>query len=178
MRILGFVLMTAGFLAGTLAAVQTEANEVHWNFFLPAIIVAVIGIVLSRLGDKREAEATASTGHGVRSLYEAMDRVVVNIQALHEERESLDPYDVHGRLDELFVEDLNLFADHRKQIISTYNLQAYAEIMNEFAAGERYLNRCWSASVDGYIDEIKDYLGKARVQFERTQEILARLKTA
>ena len=50
--------------------------------------------------------------------------------------------------------------------------------MNEFAAGERYLNRCWSASVDGYIDEIKTYLGKARTQFERTQEILNRIKPA
>ena len=70
---------------------------------------------------------------------------------------------------------INIYSDEELEPIS---LQAYAEVMNEFAAGERYLNRVWSASVDGYIDEIKTYMGKARVQFERTQEILAKLKTA
>ena len=46
---------------------------------------------------------------------------------------------------------------------------------NEFAAGERYLNRVWSASVDGYIDEVRSFLVLARTQFEGTKKILDRL---
>jgi len=38
-------------------------------------------------------------------------------------------------------------------------------VMSCFAAGERYLNRVWSASADGYIDEVNAYLVKAQEQF-------------
>jgi hypothetical protein len=37
--------------------------------------------------------------------------------------------------------------------------------MSNFAAGERYINRVWSASTDGYVDEVILYLGRAREQF-------------
>ena len=58
---------------------------------------------------------------------------------------------------------------------NTPSPRAYAEIMNEFAAGERYLNRVWSASIDGYIDVINEYLGRARRQFEQAQAKLTAL---
>ena len=178
MKVLGLFLLTVGFLAGSLVAVQTEKNEVDWTFFVPAAAVAIVGVALSRLGTKRAAVADASDGTGVRSLREALDRVVGNVRSLDEKSATLDPYVFHDRIDELFVDDLTLFADQRKQIILAHDLQVYAEVMNEFAAGERYLNRVWSASVDGYIDEIALYLGKARHQFERTQEILRRVEAA
>jgi len=176
MRALGFVLLAAGFLAGSVVAVQTAANAVNWNYFVPAGVLALIGIALSRFGAKRDALASAGGGAGVQSLGETIDRVVENIRKLDEQKAAMDPYAFHDRIDRMFVEDLNLFADNRKQIGTTYGLQAYAEVMNEFAAGERYLNRVWSASVDGYIDEIQTYVGKARLQFEGTKAILDRLK--
>jgi len=46
-----------------------------------------------------------------------------------------------------------------------HGLQAYADVMSSFAAGERYLNRVWSASADGYIDEVNAYMEKAQAQF-------------
>jgi hypothetical protein len=45
--------------------------------------------------------------------------------------------------------------------------------MNHFAAGERYLNRVWSASVDGYVDECRAYIGHAREQFHVAWDKLA-----
>ena len=44
-----------------------------------------------------------------------------------------------------------------------------------FAAAERYLNRVWSASTDGYIDEAHTYLGRSREQFDEARKILDRL---
>ena len=55
--------------------------------------------------------------------------------------------------------------DARKSLSLIYNLQTYADIMSAFAAGERYINRVWSASADGYIDEIMEYLERAFEQF-------------
>jgi len=176
MKVLGLLLLAGGFLAGSLVAVQTAANQVNWTHFAPGVVIAVVGIVLSRLSDKKEAVASAGEGAGVRTLGEAINRIVANIHELDSERETLNPYEYHARIDRLFVADLSLFADHRKQIGTKFGLQAYAEVMNEFAAGERYLNRVWSASVDGYIDEVRAYIVKARSQFEGTKKILDRLE--
>ena len=41
--------------------------------------------------------------------------------------------------------------------------------MSSFAAAERYLNRCWSASADGYVDEVHAYLEHAAAQFRDCQ---------
>ena len=57
------------------------------------------------------------------------------------------------------------FADARESLVHLFSLQTYADIMSEFAAGERYVNRVWSASTDGYEDEARDYLEKAALQF-------------
>ena len=49
--------------------------------------------------------------------------------------------------------------------------------MSCFAAGERYLNRVWSASAGGYIDEVNAYLDKAQEQFADSLEKIQQLKT-
>jgi hypothetical protein len=38
------------------------------------------------------------------------------------------------------------------------------------------LNRVWSASADGYIDEVNAYIEKARVQFAESLDKIRRLK--
>jgi len=48
--------------------------------------------------------------------------------------------------------------------------------MSHFASGERYLNRVWSASADGYIDEVSAYLEKAKLQFSEALEKVRNLK--
>ena len=47
--------------------------------------------------------------------------------------------------------------------------------MSRFAGGERYLNRVWSASADGYIDEVHAYLTKARDQLADARDYLYQL---
>ena len=39
-------------------------------------------------------------------------------------------------------------------MIHVFGMQNYADVMSNFAAGERYINRVWSASTDGYVDEV------------------------
>lgn len=45
--------------------------------------------------------------------------------------------------------------------------------MSGFATGERYINRVWSASADGYDQEAATYLARAAAQFADTQSQLA-----
>ena len=57
-------------------------------------------------------------------------------------------------------------------MVHLFGLQTYADIMSHFAAGERYINRVWSASADGYDEEADAYLKKAAVQFDEAKQRL------
>ena len=61
-------------------------------------------------------------------------------------------------------------------MIDAFGLQGYADVMSELAAGERYVNRVWSASTDGYIDEVLTFLERAREQFHSARERLTVLQ--
>ena len=57
-------------------------------------------------------------------------------------------------------------------MVHLFGLQTYADIMSDFATGERYINRVWSASADGYDNEADLYLRKAAVQFDAAKDKL------
>ena len=65
--------------------------------------------------------------------------------------------------------------DARESLAHVHSLQVYADVMSHFSSGERYLNRVWSASADGYDGEARRYLGKAEAQFRAASQ---QLKTA
>ena len=178
MRALGYLLITAGFLAGSVVAVQTEENHIDWGWFLPAFAVGVVGVVLARLGTQREARHETKLAGDLETLTTSLDRLVDNLERLNAEDNKADPYRVHERIDELLRDDLASFADARESIGHIFSLAAYADVMNAFAAGERYVNRVWSASIDGWVDELEEYIGRAREQFLDAQGKLRALQQA
>ncbi len=178
MRALGYLLITAGFLAGSVVAVQTEENHIEWSWFLPAFAVGVVGVVLARVGTQREARGETKLAGDLETLTSSLERLVDNLERLAAEDNNADPYRVHGRIDELLRDDLASFADARECIGHIFSLAAYADVMNAFAAGERYVNRVWSASIDGWIDELEEYLGRAKEQFVDAQGKLRALEQA
>lgn len=177
MKGLGLTLVGLGFLGGALVAVQTADNRVAWSWFVPAAMLAVAGVALARAASHRETRHAGTLSANVDMLNRSLEAVLAHIGRLDAEKAAIDVYELHDRIDALFPEDLSNFADARKSVEHVYGIQAYAEVMSTFAAGERYLNRVWSASVDGYIDEAHDYLGRARRQFETTREKLLSLQT-
>jgi hypothetical protein len=164
MKKLGYLIITVGFLAGSLAAVVDEAS-VKWSYFIAALLAGAVGIVLVHLGERQESRAEGKLTSNIQSIESSLARIVENIGHLNAEKHSINPYDVRHRIDELFAEDIITFVEARESIGQVYGLGAYADIMSYFASGERYLNRVWSASADGYIDEVATYLDKAQLQF-------------
>ncbi len=164
MRRFGFLLVIVGFLAGALASV-VNPTAVRWDRFIPAVAVGFAGVVLVRLGRRREVRATERLTSNMRAIQDSLRRIAQNMTQLNAEKQSIDPYEVRHRLEELFADDLSTFITARESIAYSYRLAAYADVMSSFAAGERYLNRAWCASADGYVDEIHQYLGEAKEQF-------------
>lgn len=176
MKNLGFLLIAVGFLVGSIVAVQTSENTVDPKTFLPAFAVAVLGVVLARVGARAEAREAGQLNVNFDILGSSLDGIVNSFPKLDVHVEAGDPYAVHETLDRHFREDLTAFADARQSVAHLFGLTEYAAVMNDFAAGERYLNRVWSASIDGYIDEVTEYVGRAKEQFGAAHDKLAELQ--
>lgn len=164
MKKFGYLLITVGFLAGALVAVLDESS-VRWGWFLAALGTGAFGVLLVRIGLHKVSRAGGKLADNMQSIEASLSHIVENIIRLNTEKQSIDTYEVRLRIDELFIEDLDTFVQARESIAHVYGLTAYADVMSCFAAGERYLNRVWSASADGYIDEVNAYLVKAQEQF-------------
>ncbi len=174
-KLLGYLLITGGFLGGAFVAVL-ETEEVGWGGLLAALAIGAAGVALVRLITRRAAREEDTLAANIQNIHQSLLRVVESITGLDREKESFNPYDLRHRIDDLFPEDLATFVEAREAISHLYGLQSYADVMSIFASGERYLNRVWSASADGYINECHTYLQKAREQFAAALEQLNALE--
>jgi RNase adaptor protein for sRNA GlmZ degradation len=169
MRGFGFLLVAIGFLGGALISVLNE-TAVRWEWFAAAVAVGAVGLVLIRMSRRQHVHSTERLVFNMQAIEESLSRIAENMTRLNADKRAMDPYDVRHRIEELFADDLTTFVEARESIVHSYGLTAYADVMSCFAAGERYLNRVWCASADGYVDEIDDYLERAREQFAASLE--------
>ena len=168
-------MVTVGFLVAALASVVDE-NTIEWFWYIPALLFGVTGVVLIRNDHARQNKTEHHVAAKIETVDSSLERIAANITKLNAEKQSVNTYDMRHRIDELFIDDLESFVDARESIAHRYGLAAYGEIMSGFAAGERYLNRVWSASADGYIDEVNTYLDRAQEQFAESLEKIRRFK--
>ncbi|UCE48618.1 MAG: hypothetical protein JSW47_00410 [Phycisphaerales bacterium] len=175
MKILGFLMVTVGFIVAALAAVLAR-DEVNWLLYVPAFAAGAAGVAAIRIENVRHSKTEHHVVARIETVESSLERISANINKLNGEKHSINTYDVRHRIDELFVDDLGKFADARESIVHRYGLAAYGEIMSSFAAGERYLNRVWSASADGYIDEVNAYLDRAKEQFTQSHQKVRQLR--
>lgn len=171
MRGIGLALTTVGFLAACLVAVL-DPESIDWRLFVPAFFVGAIGVAVARRGAKEAAEAPEVVEANFQALDAALRRIVDNVAALRDERLDIHVYDLPDTIDHRFLKDIEAFVDARHAIAHSWGMQAYAEVMSHFAAGERYLNRVWSTAADGWIDEAHAFLHHSTDQFTEALERL------
>jgi hypothetical protein len=204
MKLIGFLLVTIGFIGAALATVvdqsaiesldvaptsETSAVEgsdatasaespIKWLWYIPALAVGVAGVVVIRTAEAKQSKTEHHVAANIETVEGSLERIAANLNELDRDKHSIDTYDMRHKIDELFMDDLEKFVDARQSIVHRYGLAAYGEVMSSFAAGERYLNRVWSASADGYIDEVNEYLEKARDQFAESVQIIRRFQAS
>jgi coenzyme F420-reducing hydrogenase delta subunit len=175
MKLIGFLMVTIGFIAAALASVVDEST-IKWLWYVPALALGVAGVVIIKIDSHKHSKTEHHVAARIETVEESLERIATNIKKLNIDKHSINTYDMRHRIDELFVDDLEMFVDARESIGHRYGLAAYGEVMSSFAAGERYLNRVWSASADGYIDEVNAYIEKAQEQFVESLEKIRSLK--
>jgi len=175
MGVAGFILTTLGFLGGAFLA-SLDPEEVQWALFIPCLAIGAAGVFLIKRSSMRHARSEHTLASNRGHIEDSLDRILSGLRELDHAKSEIPPYDLRFEIDRRFRSDLNRFVDARDSLTHIYGLQAYADIMSAFAAGERYLNRVWSASADGYADEAREYIGRAREQFEEARAKLAEVQ--
>ena len=171
MKSLGYILITLGFLGASYFSVL-DTEEVAWSMVIPSLLVGLVGVALVQMSRRSQSTATDTVRTNIGKLEESLARIVDKATQLDADKESINVYDVHDRIDDDFMTDLDIFVENRESIGHAFGLQSYANVMTHFATAERYLNRCWSASSDGYTDEVNAYLTRAKDQFTQALELL------
>jgi hypothetical protein len=167
---IGFFLLAGGFLAGAYAT-ALDVEHVNWQIFAVAALGAIAGLVMIKRAAAAHAQSDEVLEMNRGELRDSIANVVRDLCEIVEDREARGPA-LRNAIDLRLRNDLRRFADARESMVHLFGLQTYADIMSSFAAGERYINRVWSASADGYDEEAESYLVRAAEQFADAQEQL------
>jgi hypothetical protein len=170
MKGIGFFLLAAGFLLGAYAT-ALDVENVNWPVFVVASVGAVLGLVLIKRAAAAHAQSDEVLELNRSELRESIENVVRDLGEIVADKESRGVA-LRNAIDHRLRNDLRRFAEARESMVHLFGLQTYADIMSSFAAGERYINRVWSASADGYDEEAATYLEKAATQFADAREQL------
>lgn len=169
MKTLGIILTIGGFVGGALFSVL-QVDSVAWLPYVTVLAAGLAGLIMIKLSDNAGARAEHHVSGNLDVLQASLDNVTRKLDELVGRRDQVPPHEFRFEIDRRFRDDLDRFAEARESMQHAFGIQAYADIMSAFAAGERYLNRVWTASADGYIDEVMAYLDKAHRQFGEARE--------
>lgn len=177
MKLIALLLLFAAFLAGAFLT-SLDPREVNWTLFVPVLVVGLVALWIYRRAEHAETRSGDRLSGDMGVLESSLANILGNLEQLHARGEDLPVYEARFEIDRLFREDLNQFAEARESMIHVFGMQNYADVMSNFAAGERYINRVWSASTDGYVDEVRLYLDRATRQFRDANVHFLELKSA
>ncbi len=175
MKGFGYFLIVVGFLVGAFST-ALDVENVNWTMFVVAAVGAVAGLIMVKRAASAHARSDSVLEVNRNELRESIQNIVRDIEGLsYGDDEGVK---LRDDIDLKLRTDLRRFADARESMVHLFGLQAYADIMSSFAAGERYINRVWSSSADGYGAEATTYLQKAAKQFADAQSLLLKAADA
>ena len=166
----GYVLLSGGFIMAAYAT-ALDVETVRWPFFAIAALAAIAGVFLIKRHARSLAQSDEVLETNRAELRESIENVVNDLRDIVSSG-SLSCAALRDRIDTKLRPDLTRFPESRECMVHLFGLQTYADIMSHFAAGERYVNRVWSSSADGYDAEAARYLGRAEEQFADAQRQL------
>ena len=171
MQKLAYLLLVVGFLFGAYAT-ALDVESVDWTIFAIAAVAAVAGVIIAKRADSALARSESILESNRNELNESISNIVRDLGEMTN-GETAKGGELRALIDAKLRPDLRRFAEARESMVHLYGLQTYADIMSEFAAGERYINRVWTSSADGYDAEAEKYLARAAEQFRDAQKQLA-----
>ncbi len=147
-------------------------STISWPWYGLSVAASILGIGLLRSGKRAAARQSGHSAASLKQLRVHLSNLVNNARKLHEEHAKMKPRETLQYIDERLADDFREFADGRDNITREYGLETFAEVMTHFAAGERAINRVWSASADGYVDEASAYIQRGLNHLTEARRVL------
>jgi len=126
---------------------------VYWPGYLAACAVGICGAALIRASAKSATSNDYHNQAGVEQLTNTLQALAIEVDRLAAALPTLAPEEAVPWIDTHCVPLCSDFADNREVMKAAFGLEGFAAVMSEFASGERFLNRVWSAAADGYMEE-------------------------
>jgi hypothetical protein len=170
--IAGQLFLWLGFLGGSFAAVlrkeipEAPWQTIPWMMYGCSVLVGGIGVVMLRREKAGQNEVDGDSDAGFTAVKEKLKDAAEAVANLKQNLVEMTCEEVLDYIDENCVPPCAEFADGRLAISQHHGNAKYAEVMTEFASGERYINRAWSAAADGYVDEVEASVGHAHTFFQ------------
>ena len=180
MRIAGFVSFMIGIAIAISGGAKMPIEGEKWPdtvpLFIVGILVAVIGLVIWRLAVAKANQELAEKGSSDRKdALSLLAGLIEPTRKLTKEAPSLRAEEINHRANDLLEEYVLPFAEERQTLIQRFGMEAGADVLVTMAFGERMLNRIWSASADGHVQEARACCGEALAAFEEAQTKVAAL---
>lgn len=167
----GYFFLIAGFLLAAYAT-ALDTVSVNWVMFVTGACIAAAGVAQIKKATRKDARSDGVLAANRTELKDSLENIVTNLEDMQNASTEISVAELREQIDTRLRNDLRRFADARESMIHLFGLQTYADLMSSFAAGERYINRVWSASADGYEAEARNYLQRAANQFRHARQQL------
>jgi hypothetical protein len=182
MKVIAFLLITAGTIGATVGVARTVPSVPGWRsawqlqepLTVLSLATMLVGIAMQRRahGDRKTSHLTSGN---VQRACAALNRLQIAANQLESSFHHHDLDSLHRTLEEIVTDPLAEFVANSAAISHRYGIGDYAVVMSAFSTAERYLNRAWSASADGYWHEAVEYLHRASKPLAEARASLARI---
>jgi hypothetical protein len=179
MKIAALLLITVGTIGATVGVARTipsvsgwqSAWQVQGTLTILSLATMLAGIVIQRRGQGSRVSSPDSGGT-FQQACAALERLQTATTQLESTLDQCDLESLHQALEEIVSGPIADFVENRTAISDRHGLGNYAAVMGPFATAERYLNRAWSASVDGYWHEAAEYVRRASRPLAEARAVL------
>jgi hypothetical protein len=160
------------FVKARTSRLANKWSTVKWLWYGLSMAAGLVGVVLLRSTAKTAEQDQGRVNENYSTVQSSLVALNQKIGKLDRELSSMSPEQSVQYIDEGLADHFSDFADARKSMIQRFGLPSYAEIMTQFASAERFVNRAWSASADGYMGEVKDCVTRAKKHLAEAQQLL------
>lgn len=177
----GQLLLWTGFLGAAFVSVRSAEvvddkwSTIEWPWYALAMVVGIAGVVAIRISKRKEQLSSTRVGSQYSTLDSSIGTLISQVGELRGMCLETAPSEMVKQIDDRCAEPFAEFADARNALVQRFGLQGFADVMTDFASGERFVNRAWSASADGYMEEAASSLERAGVHLEMARQRMAEL---
>ncbi|MCP4198987.1 MAG: hypothetical protein GY762_17725 [Proteobacteria bacterium] len=183
MKTIAWILLMIGLVIASLAASRIDdtlgvSALLFDGTFLLGMGAIIVSIVLNRVSVARKSKTDLSGRLILSDAKKNLEQVLSSLNTIAQNRATMPLNQAVQHIDRLLKNQLFDIVESRLSIIQITGYGSYAAFMSDFAIGERFISRSWSAGVDKYQEESFNYVEKAIPFFEKAQHTLDKISSA